>query len=75
MPRASLRPGDRGELFTQKLDSGKFKARLYYCDEFGRRRQITAVESTKGRAQTALKKKWHRISTEMKRPRSDAASF
>lgn len=55
--RPPLPIGTHGEINTTKQPNGKWKARAYYRDTTGRRRDITASAPTKAAAVTRLKEK------------------
>src|SRR5699024_8396960 len=63
MARARLRIGERGDIGAAKHVNGSWKARCSYRDSRGARKQLTAVAKTKSAAITALKDKWHDISS------------
>ncbi|MDS2171779.1 hypothetical protein Q7C18_03630 [Nesterenkonia sp. CL21] len=65
MGRPGLRIGERGKITYFQLDDGSWRARCYYRDSRGLRRELTVRESTKGKANTALKAKWHRKSRDI----------
>ncbi len=55
--RPPLPPGTHGEIMTTKQPNGKWKARAYYRDDTGRRRDITTTAPTKAAATNRLKEK------------------
>ncbi|GAB3189090.1 tyrosine-type recombinase/integrase [Nesterenkonia suensis] len=65
MGRPGLRIGERGKITYLQLDDGSWRARCYYRDGRGIRRELTVREPTKGKATTALKAKWHRKSQDI----------
>lgn len=61
MARLELKRGERGEFTTNQRADGKWKARCYYRDEQGIRREVTATSTSKARALTLAKKKWSNL--------------
>lgn len=65
MGRPGLKVGERGKIAYLQLEDGSWRARCYYRDGRGLRRELTVREPTKGKATTALKAKWHRKSQDI----------
>lgn len=63
--RPALRTGERGNITIKEVGHRKWRARCYYRDSTGAKRELTAHASTKGRAENALKGKWHETSKDI----------
>lgn len=60
--RQALRAGERGSINLTKVGDRKWRARCYFRDNTGTKRELTAYEPTKARAENALNDKWHETS-------------
>lgn len=58
MARKSLRIGERGEVHTRQLDHRLWKARCYYKDFDGKRKEMSRTGRTKGAATGKLNDAW-----------------
>src|SRR5699024_1086485 len=61
--RARLRIGGRGDIGVARHGKSSWLARCAYRDSRGKRRKLTTVARTKSAAITALRGKWHDVSS------------
>ena len=65
MGRPGIPIGERGAISDYQFDDGNYRARCFYRDSGGTKRELPAHAPNKGKATTLLKSKWHRESKDI----------